>query len=248
MPWPSPSRSYRLIKEGLDRLLWNYWLAFKEKAWEVFWGPTLLGVAFGIYTLWYSPARPWFLAYVLIIVFLTGYYLWRPYHLRLIPKVMVEKPFIQPTPTSATWPDGKVTKWESIYVQLILKCDVDIYECLGFLKRVDRFIDGEWINTGLNEPMPLEWSYGTDVPITLRAGAENRLNIFTVHDTNHAYTPCVPKGIPLRAVDAFSVLATQKPYLFTVVITGKDCPPVTVNLKVTSSGAWNKPELEMTRE
>jgi hypothetical protein len=68
---PSLSRSFRLFKEGLNRkLFWTYWLEFKEKGWEVFWGPTLIGVAFGIYTLWHSPAWPWFLLYVLAVVFL----------------------------------------------------------------------------------------------------------------------------------------------------------------------------------
>jgi hypothetical protein len=94
---PSLSKSFRLFKEGLDRkLLWKYWIEFKEKAWEVFWGPTLLGVAFGIYTLWHSPALPWFQLYVLAVVFLTGYYLWRVNHLRLEQKLSITKIFTQP--------------------------------------------------------------------------------------------------------------------------------------------------------
>src|ERR1700683_2741773 len=85
---PFLSRSWRIFKDGLDHhTFWIYWLAFKEKRWEGFWGATLLGVVFGIYTLWHSPALPWFLLYVLAFVFLTGYYLWRVNHIRLIPKL-----------------------------------------------------------------------------------------------------------------------------------------------------------------
>jgi hypothetical protein len=91
---PSLSNSFRMLKEGLDRrLFWTYWIEFKEKGWEVFWGPTLLGVAFGIYTLWHSPAWPWFLLYVLAVVFLTGYYLWRVNHVRLEKKVYISRVF-----------------------------------------------------------------------------------------------------------------------------------------------------------
>jgi hypothetical protein len=91
MPLPSLSRSFQLFKEGLDKLLWAYWLAFKEEAWEIFWGPTLLGIVFGIGTLWYSPARMWFIAYVLVVVFLTGYYLWRDNHIRLEQKLEITR-------------------------------------------------------------------------------------------------------------------------------------------------------------
>lgn len=78
-------QTIRVFKDGLDKLFWEYSQAFKEKAWEIFWGPTLLGIAFGICTLWYAPARMPFLLYVLVVVFLTGYYLWRVDHVRLQP-------------------------------------------------------------------------------------------------------------------------------------------------------------------
>ena len=84
MPKTSISTSIRLFKQGLDREIVVYWKSFVEKGWEVFWGPTLAGVAFGLYTLWHAPALPWFLGYVLIVTFLTGYYLWRVNHSRLL--------------------------------------------------------------------------------------------------------------------------------------------------------------------
>ena len=64
----------------------------------MFWGPTVAGIVFGIYTIWHAPTRSWFLVYVLIVVFLTGYYLWRENHLRLQKNLCVTRIL------SHTWP------------------------------------------------------------------------------------------------------------------------------------------------
>ena len=105
MPKTSLSWSIRLFKEGLDREVVVYWKSFLEKWWEIFWGPTLLGIAFGLYTLWHSPAWPWFLSYVLVVTFLTGYYLWRGDHLRLSVAVRVSNVLSQ----SWVHPEGAKT-------------------------------------------------------------------------------------------------------------------------------------------
>jgi hypothetical protein len=82
------SESFGRFRQGLSRrLLWEYWLTFKEHGWETFWGATLLGVPFGIYTLYRSPSAVVFLSYLLCVVFLTGYSLWRADHVRLQQKI-----------------------------------------------------------------------------------------------------------------------------------------------------------------
>ena len=43
----------------------------------------MIGVPFTIYTLYYSPSKTALLVYVLIVVFLAGYLVWRADHVRL---------------------------------------------------------------------------------------------------------------------------------------------------------------------
>jgi hypothetical protein len=82
------SKGFKSFKEGLDRkLLWEYWLAVKEHAWETFWGAGMPGIAFTIYTIYYAPARayiPWAIAWA---IFVAGYYVWRADHVRLEKKI-----------------------------------------------------------------------------------------------------------------------------------------------------------------
>jgi len=70
-------------------LLWEYVIAFKNTFWEIFWGAGVLGILFGIYTLYRSPSLPWLLCYLLAVSFMTGYLLWRRDHVRLEPRVSI---------------------------------------------------------------------------------------------------------------------------------------------------------------
>jgi len=76
------SRSFRLFREGMDKEFWIYCDAFRQRGWEIFWGPTVFGIIFGLITLWYAPLLKWFLAYLLTVFFATGYYLWRENYVR----------------------------------------------------------------------------------------------------------------------------------------------------------------------
>jgi hypothetical protein len=80
----SLSEGFRSFKEGLDRkLLWDYWLAVKEHAWETFWGAGVIGIVITIITLYYPPSRtylPWVVAWAVLV---AGYYVWRADHVRL---------------------------------------------------------------------------------------------------------------------------------------------------------------------
>jgi hypothetical protein len=86
------SQSIQRLREGFDRHTFAFYCkAFIALWWEVFWGPTLIGIPFGLYTLYYAPARKWFAAYIVFVAFLTGYYLWRDYHVRLQPAFAIAK-------------------------------------------------------------------------------------------------------------------------------------------------------------
>jgi hypothetical protein len=86
------TEGFRSFKEGLNRkLLWEYWLAVKEHAWETFWGAGVVGIAFTIYTIYYAPARtyiPWAVVWAILV---AGYYVWRADHVRLQQKIEVTR-------------------------------------------------------------------------------------------------------------------------------------------------------------
>jgi hypothetical protein len=174
---PSLSTSFRLFKQGLDRhLLWAYWKDFKETGWEIFWGPTVFGIAFGIYTIWHSPARTWFLVYVLVVVFLTGYYLWRVNHVRLIPQIKLTQLFTVSVP-----PESPEQKFAQILVEPVAEGIVD--HCQGQLLRILKWSPrrGDWEVTLLNETTDLLWSGIDQREITIESGAPRRLNIFVMY-------------------------------------------------------------------
>lgn len=150
------ARSIHLFREGFDRrLLWTYWGLFKEKSWEIFWGPTIVGVIFCLYTLWYSPAFVWFLTYLLTVCFMTGYYLWRENYERLQPKFKVEKIIAQRTDTE----ESTITR---IFLQVLPECltDAPVLECRARLLLVSQLnTDGEWVPTEMNSPLKMGWDY-----------------------------------------------------------------------------------------
>jgi hypothetical protein len=243
MSRPLLSRSFKLLREGFDRLLWEYWLAFKDKAWEVFWGPTVLGIVFGLVTLWYSPARPWFLLYVLAVVFLTGYYLWRTDHIRLIPRLRAKAVLLQETPTAFEHIRG-------IYVQVKVVCltEASVSECRGHLVRVckkDYPDQDQWEETEMNESVYLAWSLRGDKafePLTLEPGVEPRLNICHWASNSPQIVPAIDP-LPNRAAQVFN---SSGIFRFDIRITSKDCAPIDFSVSVTlDRRRWNEPIVEL---
>jgi hypothetical protein len=78
--------------------IFDYLAAVKEHAWEVLWGAGVIGVVFGIATLYWSPSWHAFGYVLALLVFVAGYQLWRDYHLRLQPKLRVTRIIAQTTP------------------------------------------------------------------------------------------------------------------------------------------------------
>jgi hypothetical protein len=189
-------------------------------------------VIYGLYSLFQTPPALVNWLAILGALFLAGYYVWREDHIRLIPKLKIDGWHLQPTPTLEP-STGK--SWNTLYVQLQPRCctDVEITECRGHLVRVDMWVLDQWVNTGLNEAMLLEWSYGSDKPLTLFPGAENRLNLLLIHEIDPVVSPCVPMGMPLRARDAFRSAKKGDVFRFDVKITAGNSVPVDISVKVT---------------
>ncbi len=81
---------FAAFREGLDRrLIFDYWAAVKEHAWEILWGAGAVGIPFGIITLYYAPARSWLGFVIALAILIAGYYVWRTDHLRLVPMLSI---------------------------------------------------------------------------------------------------------------------------------------------------------------
>ncbi len=248
--------SFRLLARGFEgKPLWEYWLAFKNTFWEKFWGPSLIGVIFGLLTLFLVPSKIWFLVYLLIVTFIAGYHMWREEHIRwreldgrLTPKFKVpNRVEFQPVTTTGEIA-RKPGRWESIWVQLSPQCltDASVEDCSGHLRRVLRWNEEKraWERTLMSETVPLGWSLAGDrgfSPITLEPRIEKRLNIF------HVDTPLTfifPAVGPLSSVWE-KVFTPQDTFLFDITVRAKDCPWVDVYVKVKWGVPWDKPLAEI---
>ncbi len=92
---------WRTFREGLNgKHILAYWNALWMHAWETWWGGGVIGVICTCFTLYYAPSR-WVLGWVVAWVFLVaGYYVWRPYHIRLTPKLTLGDLHYTNTPTN----------------------------------------------------------------------------------------------------------------------------------------------------
>jgi hypothetical protein len=224
--------SFSSFRQGLRaKLLWGYLLAFKDRAWEIFWGASLVGIIFGIYTIFHAPSKVLLLSYLLLVVFMAGYYLWQVDHVRVMPRLKVTGYKIEPTATA----DGSETR---TYVQLCPRCatDVPVRNCQGHLLRVHTW-DGtakEWKLTAIDEAVDLEWSiYGFGAR-TIQPGAEPRLNIcFIALSTQRKRLRTIVPTVSATLLSWASVFDNDGTFRFDIRITAEDCAPVNAFMTVS---------------
>lgn len=218
-------------RAGFYRELPDYLRALKKTAvQEIIYGESVIAIAFTVYTLLFSISLT-----AVVVAFgaafaLAGYHIWRPYHLRLQPKLKIIWRAYQ-EPTKAVSSVGNVVHTVN-YIQLLPACTTDapVENCRGRLLRVMEWdanaYQPHWAPTILNEPLDLEWSNHDSQPLTLEPGVNQRLNLLAV-GPNHAQLRV--SNLPLKADDVFTV---DRDFLLQVRLSGKDCPPVDINVKV----------------
>lgn len=235
------SNSFQLFREGLDKeLFWIYCDAFREKGWEVFWGPTVFGIIFGIATLFYTPLTTWFLVYLLTVVFATGYYLWRVDHTRLSRKLEFGDVRIVATPT--TLRTGELGP-DRIVVLIDVRCakELAVRNCTGHLLKILKWTGVEWEPTEVDEPLDLKWSI-IDKPIrTLEPGIDRRLCVFYVDNIPGSYIRPWAEVMIHRMTPTFDAISPGDLLRFDIAVRGKGCPTINKSLKVQIGDEWNKP-------
>jgi len=201
----------------------------------VFWGQTLLGIPFGLRTLYYAPARTWFLAYVAIVALLTGYCLRRDYHVRLIPKLELTSLYTTRTPTNAP-------NLERIFVQLLVRCKTEghLEDCKGHLLEVSKWsaFNKAWQPTQSDEAVDLLWSTLNVHSTVLEPGLDRRLNLLFI-DTHRWILPR-ETSVPVRTV------LTHGPgdiFRFHIRVSAKECLPQYAFIKATFGQNWDDIEV-----
>lgn len=225
------SDSLRSFKEGLRwKLLRDYWLPIKEHAWETLWGTGAVGIAFVFYTLYRAPSLRllgWLVAWVILV---AGYNAWRPYHLRLMPKLEGVSVQMVYTPTNAP-------NLQRRFVQVLVKCVTEnpLDDCRGQLLRILKWSSDDWQPTSFDESVDLLWSNIDRPSITLEPGNDRRLNVFFV-DSATRIISAFAQSMSMR------LLLTSAPsdiFRFDVRVAAKDCPPMYVSMKVTFGQNWD---------
>jgi hypothetical protein len=155
------------------------------------------------------------------------YYTWRKERIRQIPKLeFAPTVFQELTPAVAI---GGSTIFTINYLQVLPRCisETPVEECQGRLLHVLRWNGTRWESTPLNEPLDLVWSYHDSTPRKLELGVEQRLNLLAISNNVQLQVP--PEQNPIKASDVFTV---DQDYLFQVRVSGKDCPPIELSIKV----------------
>jgi hypothetical protein len=239
----SPRESLRSFKEGLQpKLLWDYWLAFKVTVWEMLWGATAIGIPFAIYAYFRGPSKVLFLSCLVLVVFTSGYYLWRADHVRLIPKFEVKDFVVVQTPTS-------LQSEQRVYVQIRPRCltDTPISNCEGRLLRVLKRANAteEWSPTAMDEPINMEWSIHGCRPVTMYPGAEPRINVcYVALSTQRTRLRQIVPTVCVSLFRCESVFDSDGEFRFDIRITAENCAPVDVSLAVSVEPA--RPSTEPT--
>jgi hypothetical protein len=162
----------------------------------------------------------WTFVFALVV---AGYYAWRADHLRLLPKL-------------AFTPEVFLTPYSTVhsvvhFCQVLPKCltETVVEECQGYLLRVMKWEEDHWVSTALNEPLDLTWSFRVhaldNTALTLKPNVDQKLNIFSVD--SFRVSLCVANE-PLIAQSVFTPNDT---FRFDIIVTAKECPPISISIK-----------------
>ncbi len=206
----------------------EYFKAMRRQFVDVFWGAGVPFLAYAIYSLFASP--PGWVNWVAIFLaeFLAGYFLWRSYHVRLIPKLAPGS-----IETMYSNPKGPSVAEKRLYCQVVVNCATEcpLQNCRGKLLGASKWSGDKWEPTRIVESMDLLWSFVDGPTLLLEHGAAQRLNVFYVENTSKNLFTWT--RIPVRlAYSAADILR------FHVRVVADNCPAAYIYIKVKFGDLW----------
>jgi hypothetical protein len=197
---------------------------------------------------WFVGSPPmWLIIFIFIWVFLVaGYYAWRAERVRFLPKMTFATPPFRFHDQSTSDPLERRR-----YLQILPEClgNGPVIGCQGHLLRVMRWDNEEWQPTEFDHAMGLVWSYlDAAVPRTLYPGIDYRLNLLFVslrQDRRGLALTTQPQNFALASLRDPPPIALR----FDIRITGENCAPLDISLKVRfklaeSPAEWFNLEVE----
>jgi hypothetical protein len=163
-------------------LLPDYFTAVAQRWLDILWGASLIAILFALWWIFGNPSAWKIAIYLVAILFVAGYYVWRADHVQLISNLSIKQFYVTQTPTSGP---------ESIVViHVVPECltNTPIEGCRGHLLRVQRRSHNTqpWQATEIDEPSNLAWSiHDNTLPRTLYPGVLTRLNLCSIGEAGH---------------------------------------------------------------
>jgi|SRR5579862_8004257 len=244
---------FKLLKRFAGRfrtfdLLPEYFKSLVAHWQNVLWGEGIVAAVFSAWWLLGSPPAWAIVAYLVLAMFVAGYYLWRADHIRLVPKLEFGDVRVVKTPTRETI--GPVTRpgCDRVVAQLEVKNSTAaaVDDCRGHLVRVWKWSYYGWIPTEVDEPLDLLWST-IDEPIrTLYPGIPQRLCIFAIDNVADKYIYPWAKSVQLRMLEVFKKADPAK-FKFDISVRARDCRSIDIALRVQIGETWDKPVVERLR-
>ena len=179
------------------------------------------------------------LAAILLAVLFAGYYVWRAYHIRLIPQLALADITVTRLPPSA--PTQK-------FVQITAQCTTEetINDCRGQLLKVMRWSprQAQWEPTQVDGTIDLLWSE-LDIPsVILEPGAPRRLVIFAIENNNWQIIVWDTK----RATRLPLTYSPDAVFRFDLRVGQPGFKPEFASIKVTFKQQWGEMELDKSCE
>jgi hypothetical protein len=177
--------------------------------------------------------------YLIGLVFVSGYYLWRHDHVRLMPKLEVTKFHIRPYLGTVD------PKWKQVVlIQVTPDCltESPVQSCLAQLVNSYKRSNGkEWIHTELEEPWTLAWSgyQGAPMPIEPRVG--QRLNVCWIDNAHKRIIPCLTTNLD----PGLSMRMDANEFRMDVHISATDCAALDFSVLIKVQEEWDKPIVEL---
>lgn len=202
--------AYRWLVKRLKTF--NYLIAYLEGAYlhfnDIIWGVAVTTVLVGVpFLVWglvsqFREIRPWVnWTAILVASVISGYYVWRADHIRLVPGIKAVDTKHAGTETFHQWEGAGYRTFS----QVILKCvsEAPVYECTGRLQRACRFNSGQWEDIDIDSGLVLQWSNEDQRSIEQHPKSEKPLNVFYIQHSDKRIMLCVnpDADIPAAKLD-----------------------------------------------
>lgn len=219
----------------------TYFRAVRQEFLDVLWGAALPSIAYLIWLLLGNPPT-WVTATWLVwVLLIAGYYVWRTDHVRLMPKLEFGDVRVVHTPTTSNTGQPGPNR---VVAQILVTSATTLKDCTGHLLRVWRWDEDRWRPTVVDEPLDLLWSTIDAPSRTLYSDIPQRLCIFRIDDLPVVYIHPWASPMQHRMIEMFQQANAHDMFKFDISVRATDGPAVNISVRVQVRDHWDDPLVE----